>query len=130
MFDELFEIAKNQLKNIDEIVDGLPHPQVTVLFTDNNNFYVAVNDVDGLICEKLKANKDTKIVRMLTMWKEFGIDLSSFDFRNALIELDEYNYDADIILQGRDGYTIKKLSVTMPTTCQRSSANLRGDSVN
>lgn len=114
VFDKLFEIAKNRLENVDEKVNGLPEPQVTVLFTDNNNFYIAVNDIDGLICEELKRKNDTKIVRMLTMWKRGLLDLSSLKFRKALIELDQWNYRTDIILQAKDGYNIKKLSITMP----------------
>ena len=43
MFEELFDVAKNELAGIDETVVGLPEPQVTVLFTHNKNFYVAVN---------------------------------------------------------------------------------------
>ncbi len=114
MFEEMFDIAKNTLARISEKVDGLPAPQVTVLFTDNDHVYVAVNDIDGLICEELQYKKDTKIVRMLTMWKEGGVDLASLKFRKALVEMDEYNDDTDIIVQGREGYLIKKLAVTMP----------------
>lgn len=114
MFEELFEIAKNKLAGIDEPVVGFPEPQATVLFTYNKNFYVAVNDMDGFICEELKGKNDTKIVHVLTMWKSGQIDLPSFQFRKALVALDQYNYDIDILLQGNDGYIIKKLWETMP----------------
>ncbi len=114
MFEEMICIAKNKLATIDGIVEGLPVPQVTVLLSDNNNIYVAVNDVDGTICEELKRDKNTKIIRMLTMWKDGGIDLSSIGFRKALIKMDEENNDTDIILQGKESYLIKKLAVTIP----------------
>ena len=113
MFEEMFNIARNKLTNINKIIDGLPAPQVTVLLTSNNNIYIAVNDVEGLICEELKNEDDTKIVRMLTMWKGGCIDLSSFRFRNALVKMDEYNNNTDIILQGKEDYLIKKLAVTI-----------------
>ena len=113
MFEEMFNVARNKIANINEIIDGLPAPQVTVLLTDNNNIYIAVNDVDGLICKKLKNAEDTKIVRMLTMWKDGQIDLSSIKFRNALIEMNEQNSNTDIILQGKEDYLIKKLAVTI-----------------
>ncbi len=114
MFEEMFIIARNKLTTINEIFDGIPAPQVTVLFTENKHFYVAVNDVDGLICDELKSRKDTKVVRILTMWKNGQLDLSSLKFRKALIELDQYNYNTDIILQEKDGFNIKKLCVPMP----------------
>ncbi len=111
MFEKMLGIAKNSLSLIG---DKKPKEQVTVLFSDKNNCYIAVDDFDGLICEELRANKDTKIVRLLTMWKGEHIDLPSIKFRRALIELDEYNNDTDIILQGKENYIVKKLSVTMP----------------
>ena len=114
MFEEMFNIARNKLENINEVVEGLPAPQVTVLLSDNNTIYVAVNDGDGTICKKLKNADDTKIIRMLTMWKDGGIDLSSINFRKALIKMDEENNNTDIILQGKGSYLIKKLAVTIP----------------
>jgi hypothetical protein len=51
---------------------------------------------------------------MVTMWKDGGIDLPSISFRKALIEMDEHNINTEIILEGKDGHLIKKLSVTMP----------------
>ena len=74
---------------------------------------MAVNDVEGLVCEKLKNENDTKIVQMLIMWKDGGVDLSSFKFRKALVEMDEDNNNTDIILQGKEDYLIKKLTVTI-----------------
>ena len=115
MFEEMFNVARNKVANINaEIIDGLPAPQVTVLYTNKDNIYIAVNDVDGLICEELKNADDTKIIRMLTMWKDGGIDLSSINFRKALIKMDEENNNTDIILQGKGSYLIKKLAVTIP----------------
>lgn len=111
MFEKLFEIAKESLT---DACDKKPKEQVTVLFSDKNNYYIAVDDFDGLICEELRRNNDTKIVRLLTMWKGENIDLPSITFRRALVELDEYNEDTVIILQGKESHIIKKLSVTMP----------------
>ena len=114
MFEEMFQAAADKLAAVTERVDGLPAPQVTVLLTNNDTIYVAVNDVDGAICEELKQDKNTKIVRMLTMWKEGRIDVPSFRFRKALVSLDEENNNTDVILQGTDGYVMKKLAGTIP----------------
>ena len=116
MIAQLIQIAKEKLATVDDTVDvdGLPAPQVTVLLTSNDALYVAVNDVDGAICETLKHENDTKVVRMLTMWKDGGVDLSSYRFRVALVEMNACNADAAIILQGENGLHTKTLGATMP----------------
>ena len=113
MFNELFNIAKNKLASIDEIPNGLPDAQVTVILTENGNLYTSVNDIEGLICKELQINKDTKIIRMLTMWKSGDIDLASIKFRKALVELDEENVNTDVILQGKDDCLVKKMVATL-----------------
>ena len=114
MFEQLLQIAKENLTTLNETVDveGLPAPQVTVLLTANDAVYVAVNDVDGAICETLVKNQDTKVVCMLTMWKDCGVDLSSYRFRTALVKMDERNTDTAMILQGENGLHTKPLGVT------------------
>ena len=49
MFNELFNIAKNKLASIDEIPNGLPDAQVTVILTENGNLYTSVNDTDVIL---------------------------------------------------------------------------------
>ena len=113
MFEEMINIAKSKLVDINETINGLPSTQVTVILTDNNNIYVTVNDVEGSICEELKCDKNTKIVKMLTMWKDGSIDLSSIGFREALVKMDEDNNNTDILLQGKKQYFVKKLGQTI-----------------
>lgn len=113
MFDKMISIAKSKLSNITENTSVLPLPQVAVLLTDKNNIYVAVNDIDGSICEEMTRENDTKIVKMLTMWKNGCIDLPSTKFRKSLVEIDEHNNLADILLRGKTDYLIKKLSATI-----------------
>ena len=115
MIAQLIQIAKEKLATVDDTVDveGLPAPQVTVLLTANDAVYVAVNDVDGRICETLKHENDTKVVRMLTMWKDGGVDLSSYRFRVALVEMNACNAYAAIVLQGENGLHTKALGVTI-----------------
>ena len=114
MFEKMISIAKSKLEDINEAPLQLPSPQVTVLLSANGNIYTAVNDIDGTICEQLKRDKNTKIYKMITMWKDGSIDLPSINLRKALIELNEDNNNTDIMLQGKEGCLIKKLSVTIP----------------
>ena len=113
MFNQMLETAKDKLTTVNEIADGLPAPQVTVVLTNNDNIYVTVNDVDGSICQKLKQNKDTTVVKILTMWKDGSIDLPSYSLRKALIKMDNKNCDASVLLQGKSQYLIKKLTEVM-----------------
>lgn len=41
------------------------------------------------------------------------MDVPSIKFRRALVELDEFNYDTNIVLEGKDGYLVKKLAKTI-----------------
>ena len=106
---ELLEIAKRAF--MDE--KALKASQVTVLWTSNHRFYTAIDDLSGAICEELELKKDTRILKLITVWKNGQLDLPSYQLRQALIQLNENNKDADIILQGMDGYIIKKISQTM-----------------
>ena len=110
MFDEMIKIAKNKLVDDEKSIKE----QITVLLSANNVIYITTDDMDGAICETLKRDNDTKSAKMITMWKDGAIDLSSFAFRSALLQLNQDNSDTEIILQGWDCYNTKKLSVTMP----------------
>lgn len=113
MFNDLLNLAKDTLLSLKESVIGIPAPQVSVIYTDKNNTYIAKNDIDGSICDQLISNDDTRIVKLLTMWKNGQVDVPSFAFRKAIIEMNTANKDTDILLQGSEGFIVKKLSQTM-----------------
>ena len=113
MFNQMLETAKSKLATVNEIADGLPAPQVTVVLTNNDNIYVTVNDVDGSFCQELKQNNDTNVVKILTMWKDGSIDLPSYSLRKALVKMNKDNINADVLLQGKERYIIKKISEIM-----------------
>ncbi len=115
MFEELMAIAKDRLTGLHEKANGMPAPEVTVLLSDSNKIYVAENDFDGTICKELKRDGDTKILKIVSMWKEkYCVDLPSMAFRKALVALDADNNNAEIVLLGTDGYHLRKLATTMP----------------
>lgn len=113
MFNQMLETAKSKLATVNEIADGLPAPQVTVVLTNNDNIYVTVNDVDGSFCQELKQNNDTNVVKILTMWKDGSIDLPSYSLLKALVKMNKDNINADILLQGKERYIIKKIAEIM-----------------
>ena len=109
MINKLLKIAQERLASLNEIANGLPAPQVTVLLTSKGNIHVAINDVDGGICEKLVQNQDTTIVEMITVWKDGEVDLSSHRFRVALVKMNVHNKETYVILQGENGLQTKTL---------------------
>lgn len=113
MYEEMIAMAKARLDSLTEKVDCLPSPQVTVLLTGNDRIYLAVNDTDGRICGALQSNCDTKIAGMVTVWKDGGVDLPSIRFRKALLEMDGHNRDTQMLLQGGNGYILKKIAETV-----------------
>ena len=110
MFDEMLGLAMIRLVDMDDCPAGLPAPHVTVLLSKQGSTYITENDMDGAICPQLRENGDTQIVKSLTVWKGGQIDLPSYQFRKALLALDERNRDAELILQGKGGVITKKLS--------------------
>ena len=113
MIDKLLKIAQERLATLDEIENGLPAPQVTVLLTSKGNIHVAINDVDGKICEKLVQNQDTTVVEMITVWKGGEVDLSSHRFRVELVEMNVRNKEAYVIVQGENGLQTRTLISTI-----------------
>ena len=113
MFEEMISIANNKLSTVDETVESLPAPQVTVLLSAKNHIYAAVNDTDGTLCEECSLNQDTTITKMLTMWKGGKIDLPSIKFRKALVEMNDENNNTNVLLQWKEKYLIKRLSATL-----------------
>ena len=81
--------------------------------TGNDRIYIAVNDADGTICGELMEHADTRIVSMVTLWKDGGADLPSIRFRKALLEMDGHNRDTQMLLQGGNGYILKKIAETV-----------------
>ena len=106
MYEEMIAMAKARLDSLTEKVDCLPSPQVTVLLTGNDRIYLAVNDTDGTIC-------GAKIASKVTVWKDGGVDLPSIRFRKALLEMDGHNRDTQMLLQGGNGYILKKIAETV-----------------
>ena len=110
MVNDMFDIALRQLAGLNVCPEGLPVPQVTVLRSKQGNTYVTENDLHGATCAQLKEKGDTQIVKCLTVWKGGQIDLPSWQFRRALLALDERNCDVELLLQGKNGVVAKKLS--------------------
>ena len=113
MINKLLKIAQDRLASLNKITNGLPAPQVTVLLTSKGNIHVAINDIDGEICEELVQNQDTTVVEMITVWKDGEVDLSSHRFRVALVKMNVQNKETYVILQGENSLKTRTLGSTI-----------------
>lgn len=95
--EQLTDLGTAALTCVDSAPSGLPAPLVYVLLSRNGNAYTIINDEFAPVLQALKANQDTEIRAILTMWKDGGPDLPSYAFRTALLELDPSNSEAELL---------------------------------
>lgn len=103
-FETMVELLKS---NIAEETPA-PYLQATALLTDHGNVYVAVcRDVFGSDCGYdnmltfMKTRGETRILKMVTMWTDGGINLSSMNFRESIYEMNKENIETEILVLGR-----------------------------
>ena len=113
MFNDLLSFAKEILSKVNQIKEGLQESQAIVFTTAKSYTYISVVDTPQEICSQLISDNDTRILKLLTMWKTGQVDLPSLAFRKAILEMNSENKDTNILLQGKEGFIIKKLSETM-----------------
>ncbi|GMK37601.1 hypothetical protein PCCS19_06550 [Paenibacillus sp. CCS19] len=111
LYSDMLETAKAALADEPPALNSqmLQQTQVAVLFTEHCNIYVAVcRDVFGSNCgfmdllELLKTKGETRILKMLTMWHNGCIDLSSYHFRKSIYEMNKENLETEIMLLGKE----------------------------
>ena len=103
-FDALFSAAEAAL------AATRPEPeQVAVAFSAKGNLYTVLNNDYSSVLSTMRANKDTHILKLLTMWNNGSPDLPSYAFRTALRRLNPVNSATELCL----GDTSKPLFSTM-----------------
>ena len=112
-FDHMIETCKEALSDL-ECPSKYHEPQVTVLLGASGKVYIAENDFDGNICRELTDNDEAKIIRLVTMWKDSGIDQPSEAFKIALCQWNRECLDAEILMRVNYSDTaVKKLRDTI-----------------
>jgi len=102
-FENMLELLKSNLAE----ETPAPYLQATALLTDHGNVYVAVcRDFLGSDCGYdnmltfMKTKGETRILKMVTMWKDGGIDLSPMNFRESIYEMNKENIETEILVLG------------------------------
>ncbi|MFC0396799.1 hypothetical protein [Paenibacillus mendelii] len=108
-FETMLELLKSNLAEETPAPNSDMSPQATALLTDHGNVYVAVcRDVVGSDCgydnmlTYMKTRGETRILKMVTMWKDGGIDLSSMNFRETIYEMNKENIETEILVLGEN----------------------------
>jgi len=94
--------------------------QATAVLTDHGNVYVAISrdesdwGYDDLIT-MLKAKGETRILKMVTMWKDGGLDFASMKFRESVYRMNKENVETEILLVlEEERSSVKKMINTLP----------------
>ena len=117
-----FELMKTRADALREICEVQPYTQVVVVLTSNHNMYGTVLDnamdpahpCEHAFLKELQDQHDTDIRQMVCMWLNGGLDVPSYDFRQMVCDLREDNQNAEMLLQGAEGYLKKTIAQTMP----------------
>ncbi len=119
---EMLSIAKSYFDTHNQ--KKYNYHQCIVLYMDNGEqivYPIAVNSVDDLIQEssrligRLKRCKNNIIKRIICMWDDYSIDVTAFEFRKKICEMNKENEKAFILLSGgADIYHAKQIADTFP----------------
>ena len=119
-----FEIFKSMKEKAIELLsntENCKYTQAIVLRSSKGNEYGTVirNALskerydEQVLLQKIQDANDSTICFVLCMWQEKCIDVPSYDFRKALLELNEENAEAMIFVMTACGASEIKLLSTM-----------------
>ena len=120
--DPFSELMLNHLMNMAQTsLDALPDDgdmlQVTALYTSRDNFYTGITygpqAGEQLLCQ-LQEQDDTQVTHLVSLWKQGGLDVSSYDFRNALLKMNDKNGYAVFPIQGHERLVSRTIGASMP----------------
>lgn len=118
-YEQLVCIAKEKLLSVNTVPEHLSAPLVYVLETAGGNIQTVINDGFQDIIDLLAQEKDTVIMKLVSMWKDGTVDVPSYAFRNALLELNTRNAQTRVLLRTEGGYTEKPIEIMMPPLKKR-----------
>ena len=118
---EIFKSMKEKAIELLSNIDNCKYTQAIVLRSSKGNEYGTVirnalskeRSDEQVLLQKIQDAKDSTICFVLCMWQEQCIDVPSYDFRKALLNLNEENAEAMIFVMTACGVSEIKLLSTM-----------------
>lgn len=110
---QMMEMAAKELQMVDTAPENLPAPLVYVLETVAGNIHTVVNNDFQKTLDALAQSGDTVVIQLVAMWKGACVDIPSYAFRKALLELDDANRHTKVLLRSERGYITKPLGIMM-----------------
>ena len=118
---DVFDTMKKRADELFSNREKKEYTQAIVLLSASGREYYALienalsedkNEEKALI-ERLSAENDTDISRVLCVWQDGGIDIPSFAFRKLLLDSDSSNGDCGLFVVTSDGYSVIGLKNTI-----------------
>lgn len=111
MFSELLETGKGILSDYHGV------QQVIVLKTEAGNIYTCVSDAiqngdtvsEAALLRTLRDSGESRIKSLVCIWHTGDLDIPSFHFRKALLEMNPENADLQILVLTGSGIAAKPL---------------------
>lgn len=121
-FENMLQLAKEILSVTEQAPGAKMQPQVTILLSAEGRVYSVVNrdvcsdecESENSIIKELTGYGKTLISKMVTVWKDGTVDVSSMKFRLMIYKMNHDNADTEILLQGENGYITKLLKKLLP----------------
>lgn len=108
----LMTLAEKALAELPQTKDQ----NVTVVITSRDNIYTGSTFSDegsAALIRKLAEQDDTHVTHLVTVFPGPAVDLPSYAFRQALLELNEKNAHALMVLQGHECLRARTIASTM-----------------
>ena len=108
----LMTLAEKALAELPQTKDQ----NVTVVITSRDNIYTGSTFSDegsAALIRKLAEQDDAHVTHLVTVFPGPAVDLPSYAFRQALLELNEKNAHALMVLQGHECLRARTIASTM-----------------
>lgn len=95
--------------------------QVITILTKDKKIYSVVLDYssetvqtdEDLLLERLKANPDVELEKMVCMWSDGCVDLPAYSLREKMIRMNPRNESVTVLLNGTEGFIEIPIGRTM-----------------
>ena len=120
--DAVSELTLSYLMTLAEkVLAELPQTDelrnITVVITDRDNIYTGSTVSDessAALIRQLTEQDDTYVTHLVTVFPGPALELPSYTFRQMLLELNEKNANALMVLQGHECLRARTIGSTMP----------------